>query len=172
VVVSEKSPGFVPVIVIPEMLRTSGPTFLMVTVLALLVAPTVSAAKVTLAGLTLTMVPVPLRETLCGLSAAVSAKLNAAVRTPSAWGVNSTFTVQVAAAASVAPQLFDEITKSAAFVPTMAIELICSAVVPGFFTVTDLAAEIEKSRRVPKPIDAVESWAAGKITPVPLTATL
>jgi len=54
----------------------------------------------------------------------------------------------------------------------MAIELICSAVVPGFFTVTDLAAEIEKSRRVPKPIDAVESWAAGKITPVPLTATL
>jgi hypothetical protein len=172
VVVSEKSPGFGPVIVIPEMLRTSGPTLLMVTVLAALVAPTLSAAKARLVGVTLTMVPIPLRETLCGLLAALSTKLNVAARIPSAWGLNSTFTVHVAAAASVAPQLFDEITKSAGFVPTMVIELIDSAVVPVFFTVTDLDAESEKSRRIPKLIETGESWAVGKITPVPLSATL
>ena len=48
----EKSPEFVPVIVIPEIVRLPGPTFLMVTFLAVLVVPTLCAANVRLMGLT------------------------------------------------------------------------------------------------------------------------
>lgn len=167
----EKSPEFVPVIVIPEIVRLPGPTFLIVTFLAVLVVPTLCDANVRLVGLTLTMVPVPLRETPCGLLAASSAKLNVAVRVPAAWGVNITLTVHVDPAASVAPQLFDEIPKSAALVPPMVLELIFSVVLPLFRTVTYLADEALKSRTIPKFIDVVDSFTIGEI-PVPLNATL
>jgi hypothetical protein len=133
----EKSPEFVPVIVIPEIVRMPGPTLVMPTFLAPLFVPTFCDAKLRLVGLTLTMVPVPLRETLCGLLAALSTKFNVAVRVPAAWGVNRTLTVHVELAARVVPQPFDEIPKSAAFVPPMLIEVICSVVLPLFRIVTD-----------------------------------
>jgi|ERR1035437_532228 hypothetical protein len=117
------------------------------------------------------MVPVPLRETLCGLLATSSTKFNVAVRVPAAWGVNRTFTVHAELAARVVPQPFDEIRKSAAFVPPMLIEVICSAVLPLFRIVTDLNAAVEKSRTIQKLIDVVESFMIGEI-PVPLNATL
>lgn len=41
-------------------------------------------------------VPVPFRETVCGLPAALSAMLNAAVRAPVAVGANVTLIVQLA----------------------------------------------------------------------------
>ena len=60
----EKSPGFVPVIVIPEIVSVSGPTFVRITFLAELAVPTVFIPKLMLVGLTLTKLPVPLRETV------------------------------------------------------------------------------------------------------------
>ena len=80
----EKSPEFVPVIVMPEIISVPGPTLVRVTFVAVLVVPTVRAANVMLVGLTLTMVPVPLSETLCGLLAALSVKVSAAPRAPAA----------------------------------------------------------------------------------------
>ena len=49
-------------------------------------------------------VPVPLRGTVCGLFAALSAMLSEAVRRPVADGRNATCTVQLAPTASVDPQ--------------------------------------------------------------------
>ena len=80
--VCEKSPGLVPVIVIPEIVSVPGPTLRIVTLLAPLVVPTLRAANVMLVGLTETMVPVPESETFCGLFAALSVKVSAAVRAP------------------------------------------------------------------------------------------
>ena len=51
--------------------------------------------------------PVPARLTTCGLCGALSVNDTVPVRTPTAVGVNVTFTVQLAPAASVAPQLLD-----------------------------------------------------------------
>jgi len=167
----EKSPGFVPVIVIPEIVSVPGPTFVRITLLAELAVPTVFMPKLMLVGLTLTMVPVPLRETVCGLLGASSAKVSAAVRAPAACGVNCTFTVHVAPAASVAVQFFDGIAKSAAFGPVMAIELMCRVAVPVFCTFTDWAVAVEKSSTIPKLIDVGLRFTIVEV-PVPLKATL
>ena len=59
--VCEKSPLFVPVMVIPEMLMAVLPRFVMVTLVAPLVVPTVRLAKVMVVGDNDTPVPVPLR---------------------------------------------------------------------------------------------------------------
>ena len=167
----EKSPGFVPVIVIPEIVSVSGPTLVRITFLAELAVPTVFIPKLMLVGLTLTKLPVPLKETVCGLPAASSTRLNVAVRAPEAWGVNCTFTVHVAPAASVAVQFFDGILKSAAFVPVMAIELMCRVAIPAFCTFTDWAVAVEKSSTIPKLIDVGLRFTIAEV-PVPLKATL
>ena len=62
-------------------------------------------AKIRLVGESSTSVPVPLRETVCGLPTAVSLTLIAAVRVPVVVGLNVTMIVQLAVGASEVPQV-------------------------------------------------------------------
>ena len=72
-------------------------------------------AKVRLVGVSVTAgaaaAPVPVRVTVCGEPVALSAIDSEAVKAPAAAGLNSTETVQVAAAASEVVQVFAEMRK-------------------------------------------------------------
>ena len=61
---------------------------------------------------------------------------------PAVIGLNVTEIVQLAAAASEAPQVFEGIANEAALVPVRAMEEIVRAAVPVFFNVTVRAAEV------------------------------
>ena len=84
--------------------------------------------------------PVPLRETDCGLVVALSMTLSIAVLDPVAEGLNSMLTVQLAPAARLVVQFVADCRKSPEFVPVKEKTRLVS--VPGrlFFTVTVFAA--------------------------------
>ena len=132
VLVWEKSPAFVPVIVMPEMVSAALPVLVRVTVCAVLLVPDIWAGKVSEEDDKLTMAPIPfpLRLTDCGLSLALSVKVSEALRLPMADGVNVTLTVQVPLGVMVAPeQVSALLAKSPAFVPLMAtVEMVRSSV--------------------------------------------
>ena len=92
-------------IAIPVIVNVVVPTFVNVTVLAALVIPTVTEPKLTLVGDSFAVVPIPLSGTFCGLPAALSVMLKAAVRVPEAVGLNLMLIVQLAPAASVLTQV-------------------------------------------------------------------
>src|SRR5437016_2908473 len=89
------------------MLSAALPVLVRVTVCETLVVLKIWRAKGRLAGdrLTAGAVPVPLSDTVCGLPVALSAIVTAPVRVPVAVGVNVTPMVQLAPAASDAPQV-------------------------------------------------------------------
>ena len=68
--------------------------------------------------------PAPESATVCGLPLPESAKLSMAVRAPDMVGLNTTFTVQLAAAARLEPQVLLEITKSPGLAPPIVILLM------------------------------------------------
>jgi len=109
-----------PVIVMLLMLSAVMPVLLSVVVS---VFPTVP--KLRLAGLNSTTVPVPVRLTVCGLPAALSAIDTAPVRVPLCVGLKVTLMVQLASAARLEPQVFVWLKS-----PLAAILVILSAVVP------------------------------------------
>jgi hypothetical protein len=104
-------------------------------------------AKVNVVGLNVTIgalaaAPVPVRGTLCGLPAALSATLTFAARAPVAVGLNVTLIVQFAFAASVAGltgQVF-VCAKSPAFAPVIETPVIVIAALPEFVSVMVCAA--------------------------------
>lgn len=115
------------------------PVFLTVTIFAALVVPTVWAANVSLAGVTVTMTvpaeaPVPERLTVCGEFVAWSVIKIEPVRVPVVVGVNVTLTVQFVPAASVLVQVVLDCAKSPVGVPT---EIVVDAV-PELVTVNDM----------------------------------
>jgi len=67
-----------------------------VTVLAGLVTPVATSAKLRLAGANLAVVPTPVSGTSCGLPLALSVTLRLALRAPVAVGLNVTVKVQLA----------------------------------------------------------------------------
>jgi len=79
--------------------------FVSVTVFAALVTPMATVAKLKLVGESFAVVPIPLSGTFCGLPAALSVMLKAALRVPLAVGLKVTLKVQLAPAASVLPQV-------------------------------------------------------------------
>jgi hypothetical protein len=89
----------------PRMVNVFVPTFVRVTVFGRLVAPIPTEPKFKLVGKSFAVVPIPLRLTFCGLPAALSAMLSAAVRVPEAVGLKVMLMTQLAAAASELPQL-------------------------------------------------------------------
>jgi phage tail protein X len=95
--------------------------------------------KLKLVGESFAVVPTPLSVTFCGLPAALSVMLNAAVRVPDAVGLNLTLIVQLAPAANEVPQVVVW-EKSPAFVPVIAIVVIVKLAVPVFFRVAVVAA--------------------------------
>jgi hypothetical protein len=79
------------------------------------------------------------RITDCGLPAALSVRVRAAVKDPLAAGVNVTLTVQLAPAATLDPQLLVS-AKSLGFVPVIAMLVMLKAALPVLFRVTGWAA--------------------------------
>ena len=75
------------------------------------------------------LTPVPVRFTLCGLPAASSVMVTAAVRVPLALGVKVTLIVQLEPAATLDAQLL-VCAKSLPFVPVMAILVMLSVALP------------------------------------------
>ncbi len=86
--------------------------------------------------------PVPVRLTACGDPVALSAIDSEAVNVPPAVGLNSTETVQLAAAANEVVHVFAEMRKEVEFVPVRVSDVSVSAAVPEFFTVTTCAAVV------------------------------
>ena len=108
--VSVKSPLFAPAMLMPEPPNVSVavPVFVRVTVLAVLVVLMSWFPKLRLVvppKLTVGAVPVPVRETVCGLPEALSAMDTDALRLPVAVGLKATLIVQLAPAATLAPQV-------------------------------------------------------------------
>src|ERR1700758_3714370 len=100
-----KSPALVPVIAIAVIVNVIVPRLVSVTVFVGVVVPTVTEPKLKLVAESFAVVPVPLRETVCGLPAALSVTLRAALREPLAGGLKETLIVQLALAASELPQV-------------------------------------------------------------------
>jgi hypothetical protein len=123
----------------PVMLKAVVPTLVRVTFLALLVVPMAWVENVKLTGESFAVVPIPLSITFCGLPAALSLMLTAAVRVPLAVGLNVTLTLQLAPAANELPQVW-VCAKFPALVPVIAMLLMVKLVVPVFLRVTVLAA--------------------------------
>jgi hypothetical protein len=111
VLVWAKSPAFVPVRVISAIVNAALPLLVSVTLCAALVVPAACEANVKLVGASVTagavvaVVPVPANGTVCGLPAALSAMLRAALRAPAAAGSKVTLMAQFALAANEAGQV-------------------------------------------------------------------
>jgi hypothetical protein len=88
-------------------------------------------------------VPVPARDTSCGEPEALSAIESEAVREPADAGLNSMETVQLALAASEAPQVVADLRNELALVPVMVSEVSVTAAAPVFLMVTACAAVVD-----------------------------
>ena len=141
VVLTAKSPLIVPARVMPEMARVPGSLFLIVTILAALVFPTLVAGKFKLEGVTVTgRIPVPVKLTDCGLLLALSVMASVADLAPTAPGVKTTLTVQVRPAPRVPPHVVPDLAKSLAFAPVKEAPESVKAVGSLFLIVTVFAA--------------------------------
>lgn len=142
VVVSEKSPGLVPVMLTPLMVKLAVPLLVTVILVAELVVPTFWLEKVTLAGLKFICpaVPVPLNPTDCGLAGPLSARDIAADSAATREGVNVTEIVQLPPAETELPQVLALRAKSMAFVPVRVTPVKFKVALPVFVSVTDWAA--------------------------------
>ena len=101
-----KSPGSAPVKVKPVMGIAAVLALVTVTVLTALWVPTFVEEKVSVLGeIVIAAVSVPVRETVCGVTTALSLTVMFAVRWPAAAGVKVTVMVQVALIANVAWQV-------------------------------------------------------------------
>ena len=108
-----------PPIAMEVIVTATVPVFLSVTICASLVVPTMVLGKAIDAGVKVTVgvaaaTPVPVRATVCGVPVALSATERLAVSAPTASGLNSTETVQEAAAASVVPQVVADLRNEVA----------------------------------------------------------
>jgi len=170
--VSAKEDASVPVIatfdtvIVPEPL-----TFENVMVCGLLVVPTVCAANVKLAGVSLTAVATPFSATVCGLLPALSVTLRFAVRVLILVGLKATLIVQLEFAASVVPQVVVSV-KSFGSVPVKPMLEMVTAVEFGLLNVTGCEGLEVANSCVPKVRDA---GAIVRLTPpaapVPVSAT-
>ena len=91
--------------VIPLIVKLVVPTLVSVTVCAEVVVPMATVPKLRLVGESFAVVPVPLSGTRCGLLAALSVMLRAAVRVPVAVGLKVTLILHLAPAANELPHV-------------------------------------------------------------------
>ena len=125
-----KSPGSVLVIAMLLIGTAAVPVLVSVADFGAPPTPTDTLAQLIFDGLKVRLptgaIPVPERETFCGLLLAASVKLRVAVRTPTAAVLKRIVAVQLEKAARVDPQVLPEIAKSAALVPVMAMLVIAT----------------------------------------------
>lgn len=169
--------ALVPVMVSEVRFTVPVPVFFIVTVCAAEVDPSAVEAKVRVVGESETVnvaaAPVPESATFCGDPVALSATERLAVNVPVAAGLNSTESVQLAAAARVVPQVFAEIRKDVGLVPVRVSEVRVTVPVLVFFTVTVCAAVVD-----PSAVEAKDSVVGETVTmsvedvPVPVNATV
>jgi len=135
-----KSALFVPVNAM--LVIVSGPVLVLLSVTgcAVLVVPTAWLPKLKLAGEAVAVgeTPVPVKETVCGLPAALSVMVRKPGRVPPVEGVKVTLIVQFAPAAIVAGATGQLLVCAKS--PVMAIELMTRGAVPELVTVTACAA--------------------------------
>jgi hypothetical protein len=105
VLVWEKSPAFVPVMLILVMCNGVTPMFVRVALWGELVVPTAWSPKANLDFENETTVPLPSKTTACGLAGSESLMANSAFLLSFAFGVNATEIVQLALGANVASQV-------------------------------------------------------------------
>jgi hypothetical protein len=150
------------------MFNAALPELLRVTDCAGLVVPRVWVMKVRLEAVRVTvgLVPVPVRLTVCGLPAALSEMFTVAVRLPAAAGVNVTLIVQFSSAASELPHV--EVSgKSAALAPVTAMLVKFKVPLPLFVRVTVWAAALVPTNWLPKVRELRERPTPGEV-PVPV----
>src|ERR1039458_1388968 len=123
----------------------------MVTVNVALVVPIVWLPKFRLVGekLTVTVTPVPVRLTVCGLPTALSVIVTLAGRLPLAAFVKVTWMVQLAPPASEFPHVFVW-AKSPLLLPVIAILVRLTAVLPVLANVTALGVVVAPMFCLPK----------------------
>jgi hypothetical protein len=134
--VARKKIGLPAVIVMLVMVSAVAPTLLSVTDRAALVVPAATSENVRLLGETETLVPAPLKLTVCGLPLALSVMLRVPLTVPAAVGVNVTLIEQAVPAAMPVPQVGDDAEKLLAPAVTWMLEK-SSVAVPELVTVTD-----------------------------------
>jgi preprotein translocase subunit SecB len=162
---------------VPFKLSAAVPVFLSVTACVAGDKPTAVPANVRVVGVKLTTgaVPVPFRVTFCGEPVALSATLTAAVNAPDATGVNFTVIVQLALAATLAPQVSVS-EKEPELAPVIEIPnpapLRLNAPVPVFLSVTAWVAADEPTAVLTKVrVAGVKLTAGTGVVPVPVRAT-
>ena len=172
-----KSPAFAPLSEMLVIVTVAGPVFVRVTLCALLVPATTTLPNARLAGLRLTtngFTPVPDNDALFGLPAALVVNVKEAERTPVADGENVTLTAQFRPAPKLAPQVFAEMLKSAAFAPVRVILVMVNEAVPLLVSVTVCALVVAPTTMFPKerlPGFRVTAGTGG-VTPVPESVAL
>ena len=174
VLVCAKSPGLVPTKVRLLMVRGALPVLPRVMDWAELVPPRVSLTNVRLEGeMPATgALPVPVKLTVCGLPAALSAMLTEAVRLPMAAGVNVTLMVQFPPADTEEPHVLVT-AKSPGSAPVVPILLIVKLPLPVLVRVTDCAALVVPGFWFPKlRVDAERVTAGAVPAPVPVPVKL
>ena len=171
--VSAKSPGFVPVIVMLVIASVPPPLSVRVMFCAALVVPTFWVANVRDFGLSITLgsTPEPVRLIVCGLPIAVSVTWTEALRPPVARGANVTVIVHLAPAFNEDGQLF-VCAKSVGFAPVILMLLIVTAAVPVLVRVATFDGLVAPTFTFPKFRDAGESVTVAAGIPVPVSPTL
>src|SRR5256712_441769 len=119
--------------------------------------------------------PVPARDTDCGLPTASSVMFTAAARAPGPAGVKLTLIVQLAPGATelapVGQVLPAAKAKSAACAPVMVMLVRLRGAPPLLVSVTFCAALVVPTRCLPDVLLVAESVAVGGVTPVPVSDT-
>jgi hypothetical protein len=174
---SSNDVGLVPPSRTELMVVLTEPEFVRVMTCASLVVPLTLLGKVIVVGLKVTEfagTAIPLSVANCGEPVTLSAADRLAVRVPVASGLNSTETVQVAATASVVPQVVADLRKEVALVPVTVSEVRVSVPVPVFLSVTICAGEVKPSAVEAKDRLVGERVMAsvGVATPLPVSAAV
>lgn len=114
--------------------------------------------------------PVPVSVTDWLVVLPLSATVKLAENEPAAAGLKATYTVQLALAANVAPQVF-KASKSAGLVPVSEIEVKVKVAVPELVSVTACAAEVVPCFVAGKAMLVGLSLTEGAVVPVPVRVT-
>lgn len=149
---STKAAELVPVKAVLLITSAAVPVLLSVTVWTALAAPTSTVPNARLVELRLTTgaeTPVPLRLTLCGLPAALSATVSLALIAPAAVGAKVTEIVQLALALRLLPHVV-VVPKSRGLVPVVVMLLIFRVAFPLLVSVTVFAALVVFTVSLPK----------------------